>query len=368
LTLPRRALVGLAGVLLVAAAPAPPAGAPPSARKVLAPTNFPGWQTHNVTFPLVVRDPARGVWRMYYTGSATDQVGDGAWDLWSTGVVTSRDLVRWTYPEDYEPVLIGRRFLEGDLVDLSGRDQPFDAVLAAATSVLRDGTGWHAWYTAWNGDERSLGGGRVEQVHSRIGHATSTDGLRWTKRPGAAELGAALGLGAPGSIDAVSAAHPSVVKVGTTYHLWYEAYDGHTWRIAHAHSADGLAWTKDGALLEPGAEGALDARGARQPVVRQTAAGYELWYQGRSSSRPAFHVLRAHSADGLTWTKDAHEVALHPDPPLKDDETIHVGSLLPRPDGSLLVFFAKETSATRAATWGTLEDRTTSIYSETVRP
>ena len=62
------------------------------------------------------------------------------------------------------------------------------------------------------------------------------------------------------------------------------------------------------------------------------------------------------------------EIALHPDPPLADEERIHVGSLLPRPDGSLLVFFAKETAVTRAATWGPLVDRSTAIYSETVRP
>jgi hypothetical protein len=345
-----------------------PASPPPAARKLLTPTNFPGWQTHNVTFPVVVRDLARGVWRMYYTGSATDQVSDSAWDLWSTGVATSRDLVRWSYPDDYEPVLVGRRWREGDLVSLSGQEQAFDAIQAAVTSVWREGTEWRAWYTAWGGDERALGAGHVEPVHFRIGLATSPDGLTWTKRPGGAERGAALGLGEQGSIDAVSAAHPSVVKVGTTYHLWYEAYDGRTWRIAQARSPDGGSWTKEGAALEPGGEGALDAKGARRPVVRHTAAGYELWYQGQSSSRPAFHVLRARSADGLTWTKDASEVALHPDPPLKEDERIHVGSLLPRPDGSLLVFFAKETAAARPATWGTLEDRTTAIYSETVRP
>ena len=63
----RRALLALAlaGVSLGAAAP--PADAP-RARRVLAPTGFPGWQTRNVTFPVVVRDPGRGLWRMYYTG------------------------------------------------------------------------------------------------------------------------------------------------------------------------------------------------------------------------------------------------------------------------------------------------------------
>jgi hypothetical protein len=152
------------------------------------------------------------------------------------------------------------------------------------------------------------------------------------------------------------------------YHLWYEAYDGSAWRIARAESTDGLAWTKGGIALEGGGEATRDALGARHPVVRKTAGGFELWYQGRSRSMPAFHVLRARSTDGRTWTKVDGEVALHPDPPLAGDERIHAGSLLARPDGSLLVFFAKETAVSRAGPWGRVQDRTTAIYSEAVRP
>ncbi len=354
----------LACLAFVAAAPGPV----PTARKVLAPTGFPGWQTHNVCFPFVVRDPVTARWRMYYTGSATDQRADSAWDRWVTGVATSSDLVRWKYPDDYEPVIVGRRFLEGDLVEYGGAALTFDAIVASAAWVVRDGARWRAWYTGWNGDERPLGGGRVEQVHFRIGYATSPDGLRWTRRAGPAGEGAMVGLGAPGEVDALAAAHPCVVQVGATYHLWYEAYDGTTWRIAHAHSADGLLWTKDGAALPPGGADALDGLGARHPVVGKTADGFELWYQGRSRAAPSFHVLRATSTDGLAWRRDTREVVLHPDPPLTGDERVHVGSVLPRPDGSLLVFFAKETAVPRAAAWGTVIDRSTAIYSETVRP
>jgi len=351
----RRLPLLLAGLSFLAATPGPGV----AARKVLAPTGFPGWQTHNVCFPFVLRDPATARWRMYYTGSATDQRSDSAWDTWVTGVATSRDLVLWKYPDDYEPVIVGRRFLEGDLVTHGGAAPTFDAIVASAAWVIRDGAGWRAWYTGWNGD--------VEQVHFRIGHATSPDGLRWTRRPGAAEQGATLGLGAPGEIDALAVAHPSVVKVGATYRLWYEAYDGTTWRIARAHSADGLGWTKDGTVLSPGGVDALDGLGARDPVVRKTRDGFELWYQGRSRSTPAFHVLRATSVDGAVWTKDAREVVLHHDPPLAGDERVHVGSVLAQPDGSLLVFFARETASPRAASWGTVIDRSTAIYSETVR-
>jgi hypothetical protein len=121
-------------------------------------------------------------------------------------------------------------------------------------------------------------------------------------------------------------------------------------------------------VLEGGGPGALDARGARHPLVRATASGLELWYQGRSVSEPAYHVLRARSTDGRAWTKVAGEVALHPDPPLAGDERIHAGSVVARPDGSLLVFFAKETADSRPGPWGPVVDRTTAIYSEPVRP
>jgi hypothetical protein len=351
-------LCGLAAVSLTAA----PAG---PARLALAPTRFPGWQTHHVSAPVVVRDPARGLWRMYYTGAATDQRSAAAWDLRVTGVATSRDLARWRYPDDYEPVLIGRRFMVGDVVD-TGSPPAFDAITASITSVMREGATWRAWYTGWNGDERRIAAGRVEAVHFRIGCATSRDGARWTKQPGAFE-GAALGLGARDEPDSMSAAHPSVLKVGPEYHLWYEAYDGTAWRIAHARSTDGTTWTKRGAVLEPGTAGERDRLGVRHPVVRKTASGFEMWYQGRSASTPAFHVLRATSADGERWTA-APDVALRTDPPLAGDERIAVGSVVPRPDGSLLVFFARETARARAAPWGEVEDRTTAIYSQVVRP
>jgi hypothetical protein len=368
LTLLRLAALPLAAATLMSAVLAASPPVAPSARKVLAPTGFPGWQTHNVTSPVVVRDAAKGVWRLYYTGSATDQISDSAWDLWVTGVATSRDLVRWSRPDDYEPVLIGGRFLEGDVVETGPAAARFDAIVASATAVLRDGAQWRAWYTGWNGDEHPLDGGRVEQVRFRIGEATSPDGLRWSKRDGSGAGGAALDVGPAGAIDAVSAAHPAVLKVEALYHLWYEAHDGRTWRIAHAESRDGSTWTKAGAALEPGAAGALDALGARHPMARRLADGYELWYQGRSQDAPAFHVLRARSADGRTWTKVEGEVALHPEPPLAGDERIHAGSVIPRPDGTLLVFFAKETALAREGPWGPVVERSTAIYSEAVRP
>jgi hypothetical protein len=222
------------------------------------------------------------------------------------------------------------------------------------------------WYTGWNGDDRVLAPGHSEKVHFRIGAAVSADGARWSKRAGPAEAGAVLGLGAQGAPDSLSAGSPAVAKDGTGFRMWYEAYDGVTWRIAAATSADGLAWTRAGVAIEPGAAGALDEKGARHPVLVPAAGGLELWYQGRSSGGPAFHVLRARSADGLAWRKVEGEVALHPDPPTEGDEEIRVGSVLARPDGGRDVYFAKETIASRTVAFGAVSSATTAIYVETV--
>jgi hypothetical protein len=134
--------------------------------------------------------------------------------------------------------------------------------------------------------------------------------------------------------------------------MWYEAHDGTTWRIAHATSPDGMTWTRHGAVLEPGAAGSLDERGARHPVVVARSGGLELWYQGRSASEPSFHVLVAESADGRVWRKRPGEVTLHPHPPVQPGEEVRVGSVIVRADGRRDVYFAKQSPA-RRGNWTT---------------
>ncbi|HEV7502756.1 MAG TPA: hypothetical protein VGQ33_22215, partial [Vicinamibacteria bacterium] len=197
--------------------------------------------------------------------------------------------------------------------------------------------------------------------------ATSPDGVVWTKRPGPDEGGSVLGLAAPDG-ERLSVGSPSVVREGTLFRMWHEAYDGATWRLAHATSLDGIAWTETGVVLEPGPPGSLDEAGVRHPVVLASPSGYELWYQGRSRSSPAFHVLRARSADGRNWRKLEGEIGLHADPPARADEEVRVGSVLARPGGAREVFFSKETTTARAAAFGVVSSRTTSIYAEVVAP
>lgn len=344
-------------------------GPPPgTAVPILSPRFFPGWQSQNVCYPFVIRDESDGLYRMYYAGSGSEQFNDSVWDVWATGVVTSADTITWRYPDSYEAVLLGRRFMEGDVVEVGDAASSFDAIWAIGACVIKDGAGFKAWHTGWDGQTEHLGGGITNKVGFRIGYATSPDGNVWTKVAGAHGRGAVLGLGAAGEPDAKAAAHPHVLKAGGGYRMWYEGYDGTAWRILYATSGNGVDWTKQGVVLEPGESGALDELGVRNPVVFVRKGLHELWYQGQSRSAPRYHVMRAVSPDGMIWTRVPGEIVLHPDPPVSGSERILVDSVIVLPDESVQVFFAKEVSTTRHLACGSITNRSFHIYTEVVNP
>jgi hypothetical protein len=347
-------------------------GAAPSGKavKILSPRFFPGWQAQNVFDPFVLLDPRSMKYRMYYSGSATAQINDSVWDLWATGIASSNDGLSWTFPDDYKPVLVPRQFHQGEVLDQDELTRSFDSLAAYSVAAIADGASSKLWYTGWNGDVEALGEGRTRKVHFRIGQATSADGVAWTKQPGDAGAGAVLGLGAPGDPDAKGVAHPSVLKTPSEYRLWYEGYDGETWRIAWAASIDGRAWTKRGVVVTPGGRDSHDELGARRPVVIRRAGRYELWYQGysRSGSTSQSHVLRAISTDGVVWSKLPGEVALHPEPMVRGDEEIYVHSVLVQSDGRCRVFFTKEETRPRQAAFGQVSNSSLYVFTETVNP
>ena len=364
-----RSVIGCHILLSILAAASANGEPPPGiAVRILSPRFFPGWQSQNVCYPCVARNDQTGVYTMYYAGSGSEQFNNSVSDQWVTGIVTSRDTTSWSYPDNYEAVLFARRFMEGDVVDPDEQAGIFDSIFAIGACVIRDGSGFKTWYTGWNGQMEHLGGGVSARVSFRIGYATSPDGITWTKIPGSAGAGAVLGLGDAGAADSKGAAHPHVLKTGSTYRMWYEGYDGSTWRILYATSLNGQDWTRQGTALNPGGAGALDELGARNPVVIIRSGSYELWYQGRSNAAPQYRVMRATSPDGLNWTRVPGEIVLHPDSPVSADERILVDSAIVLGDNSVQVFFAKEVTTTQTATYGVLARRNFYIYTEVLDP
>ena len=347
---------------MAAAAPTP-AG---KATRILSPRAFPGWQTHNVAFPSVLFDPASGRYRMFYAGSPAASINSSTWEQWATLTAVSRDGLDWTFPDDYEPILVPHRFREGELADPGALASRFDSVAAFGTSALREASGYRLWYTGWSGAYGPAKGGAAPEVGFAIGVATSEDGAVWTRQAGDAGAGAVLSPGAAGEPDAMGAGQPSVIRDGDTLRLWYECFDGARWRICAATSSDGRAWTKQGVALDAGPEGAPDALGARNPVAVRRGDAWELWYQGRGASAPHFRVLRATSPDGRTWTR-AGAVALHPEAAVAGHERVHVDTVIPLPGGASRVFFAREVTATKSTPYGPVTQRLYHVYSEVVR-
>lgn len=162
-------------------------------------------------------------------------------------------------------------------------------------TIIKDGSTYKMWYTGRN----ALG-------VSAIGYAESTDpnGIIWTKVGGTQ-----LGTGGPAAWDSQYVRNPSVVKSDGTYHMWYEGTAMWPYfKIGHATSLDGISWTKDPAkpVLTPTA-GTWDAIGVSNPYVVTNGSGvFEMFYSGNSGG--SWLTGHATSSNGTDWTKDANAI------------------------------------------------------------
>ncbi len=154
-------------------------------------------------------------------------------------------------------------------------------------SVLIDGTTYHMWY------------GGDDGTHFRIGYATSPDGITWTKDT----LNPVLDVGPAGSWEDYCVFFPTVLIVGSTFHMWYTGDDGTHYRFGHATSPDGLTWTKDtlNPVLDLGPAGSWDNASILAPFVRFDGAIYHMWYSGVDGIY--WRIGYATSPDGIIWTK-----------------------------------------------------------------
>jgi hypothetical protein len=136
----------------------------------------------------------------------------------------------------------------------------------------------------------------------RIGYATSPDGITWTKYAG----NPVLDTGAAGSWEGEDVTTPTVIKEGSTYHMWYTGHDGDAFRIGHATSSDGIIWIKDGfnPVLDVGPAGGWDWLGVYSPSVVKTGDEFQLMYSG-STLPPSWESGYATSSNGVDWKREA---------------------------------------------------------------
>jgi predicted GH43/DUF377 family glycosyl hydrolase len=143
-------------------------------------------------------------------------------------------------------------------------------------------------------------GGGVE----RIGHATSNNGIDWTKDK---DHNPVLDVGAPGAWDSSMVWCPMVWKEGDQWYMIFSGGDRElNHRIGLARSNDGLIWTKE--PTNPRISGSLawELNGVSSSIenfgIMKVGTIYYLWY-GNIGRTPR-EIGLATSTDLLNWNKD----------------------------------------------------------------
>lgn len=236
-----------------------------------------------------------------------------------------------------------------------GTSGEWDDVLAFHHRVLFDGTTFHMWYSGFDGTTTRLGYatspdgitwtkfasnpimdvgsvaawdnshlinpvvvmddttfkmwymGADDEGFGRVGYATSPDGITWTKFAS----NPVMDIGPLGAFDQTSAIPNSVIFDGTDYHMWYFGHNLNTgFRIGYATSTDGISWEKfaSNPILELGAPGSWDSNLNAQHSVLFDGTTFHMWFEGSDGT---FRIGYATSSNGTSWTK-------HPSNPVMD--------------------------------------------------
>ena len=188
-----------------------------SANPVLTPTSG-SWDAYMVLAPYVLRE--NGQYKMWYTGCATSSILD------RIGYATSPDGINWTkHPSN--PVL-------------EPGTAPWESAAVAYPCIMPYSNGYKMWY----------GGYSANLSETAIGYATSPDGITWERYAG----NPVLTPGASGQWDHVVFGPRVLFIDNNYYMFYTGETVGYqSDKIGFATSTDGLVWTKypDNPVLKP---------------------------------------------------------------------------------------------------------------------
>ena len=265
----------------------------------LLPTPSAAPDGEHVDDPAVVKVGATYV--MFFTGFAEDGSAPAIFRAHSPDGEVWTKIDADTSDPDMDPVL-------------TGTAGAFDARGVRGAEVIYSPSSTPKYRMWYSGQGDTFGG---------IGYATSTDGRNWDKHDAddtatpdpddtdPPEL--VLDHGRAGSRDSFAAAHPTVLKDGETWKMWYEGDDSNQKSILFATSTDGIEWSKGGAVIEPSPGGTIDF-GAFAPHVRKTSTGFHMLMGGQydAGGELKTRLVESTSGDGVDWT--APDPALNPQP------------------------------------------------------
>lgn len=165
---------------------------------------------------------------------------------------------------------------------MPGNNSSWFNTFISSPSVILDGSVYKMWFTAPD----LVFNSQPTDGKGNIGYATSNDGINWTIHPSAVLI-----AGDQMNWDSASIAEPSVVKIGSTYHMFYSALDQSTienFQVGYATSSDGINWIKStqNPVLQIGTVNQWDRYWAAHPAVIYDGLSnkFKMWYTGRDTA------------------------------------------------------------------------------------
>ena len=242
------------------------------------------WDDAGVVAPDIIKDG--DIYKMWFGGN------DGA--NARIGYATSTDGVTW---KKYSGNNCTGTTGDGCVFDISSTG--FDEKGIYWPTVIKSGNTYQMWYSGQN---------NIDNV--RIGYATSSDGINWTRQNAGDPV---LDWGTGGDWDDAAVHSPDVIKEGTIYKMWYAGNDGSNQnRIGLATSTDGISWSRiqinncsstigDGCVYDLGQSGTFNDNDMNVNKVLRINDLYYLFYKAKSSVNSYYTSGLAVSKNGYDW-------------------------------------------------------------------
>ena len=231
-------------------------------------------------YPSILRTD--GSWWMWYNGRTDDRFTG------SIGLAISKDGVHWEKQNDGDPVF------------KHGKPGTFDSTKVDHPTVVHFDDTFHMWYTAGDAASRYT-----------IGYATSKDGTTWKRKNGGRPVLGPGRKGQ--FDDQVVLHPAVARDTHGVLHLWYNGVGPQkSFRIGHATSRDGVHWTrtnKGNPVLNPSRVGPFNEGYVYNVFVMLEGGQFHMWYsawaQGDPTTGPNHNgITHAVSDDGVHWVKD----------------------------------------------------------------
>lgn len=168
---------------------------------------------------------------------------------------------------------------------------------------------------------------------SRLGYATSQDGVHFTRRPEPV-LSPEAEYERNGGVE-----DPRLVRLGTTYYLTYTGYNKKDAQLCLATSSDLIHWTRKGVLL-PAYKGNWNVGWTKSGAIVPEKIGGKYWmyFLGTASDKTDQMGL-ASSPDLLHWTEETKTPVLPKRPGKFDSRVVEPGPApVILPEGIFLIY------------------------------